>query len=133
MLENHPTLQGTDFWSSLKLELAAWADCFRGGAARRTWIGIMIMFFQQFTGINGLSGSRFRIVLERGLADCCASRYSTAIVYYSPSLFAALGYGFELQLIYSGVTNVMCVGVYWVSFRSPSTDCLSSRRTAGNS
>ncbi|WVF69454.1 hypothetical protein IAT40_004231 [Kwoniella sp. CBS 6097] len=58
-------------------------DCLnsRKGVIRQTMIGIMLMFFQQFSGIN-------------------------ALVYYRPSLFEQLGLDYELQLTLSGVLNI---------------------------
>lgn len=50
-------------------------------------LGIMIMFFQQFVGINTL-------------------------IYYSPSLFKTMGIGNNMQLVLSGILNVtQLVGV----------------------
>ena len=51
--------------------------------------------------------------IERHVADVDfepppALPFPTAIVYYSPSLFAALGYAFEQQLVFSGITNGAC-------------------------
>lgn len=40
--------------SQLKLEANSWADCFRAGVVRKTFVGILIMMFQQFSGINAL-------------------------------------------------------------------------------
>ncbi|RSH92685.1 hypothetical protein EHS25_008130 [Saitozyma podzolica] len=77
----HPSLQGMDWRSELKLEAASWADMFRPKLIRQTMIGIMLMFFQQFVGIN-------------------------ALVYYSPTLFQQLGLDYELQLTLSGVLNI---------------------------
>lgn len=85
--EKHPSLQDGSMLSSLKLELAAWTDCFRGGCWRRTHVGIGIMFFQQFVGIN-------------------------ALIYYSPTLFCTMGLDHNAQLIMSGVLNMtQLVGV----------------------
>ncbi|KAF4767365.1 hypothetical protein HAV15_009197 [Penicillium sp. str.  len=68
-------------------ELSSWADCFRKGCWRRTHIGIGLGFFQQFIGIN-------------------------ALIYYSPTLFATMGLDKSMQLIMSGVLNVVqLVGV----------------------
>ncbi|KAI4101881.1 MAG: hypothetical protein L6R37_004702 [Teloschistes peruensis] len=50
----HPHLQSKSMMNSIKLELVSWSDCFRRGCWRRTHIGIGIMFFQQFVGINAL-------------------------------------------------------------------------------
>ncbi|KAJ5585485.1 Major facilitator superfamily domain general substrate transporter [Penicillium hispanicum] len=80
--EKHPNLQGGSTMDSILLELASWADCFRKGCWRRTHIGIMISFFQQFVGIN-------------------------ALIYYSPSLFATMGLDSDMQLVMSGVLNVL--------------------------
>ncbi|GFZ44935.1 hypothetical protein JCM24511_02661 [Saitozyma sp. JCM 24511] len=77
----HPSLSQTGSWSEFKLEMASWGDMFRGGVIRQTMIGIVIMFFQQFTGIN-------------------------ALVYYAPILFQQLGLDYELQLTLAGVLNI---------------------------
>ena len=50
----HPTLQDRSTISRVKLEFASWTDCFKRGCWRRTHIGIGLMFFQQFVGINAL-------------------------------------------------------------------------------
>lgn len=50
----HPSLQGRSKISRVKLEVAAWIDCFKRGCWRRTHIGVGLMFFQQFVGINAL-------------------------------------------------------------------------------
>ena len=83
----HPKLQDDSLVSRIKLEFASWADCFRRGCWRRTHVGMGMMFFQQFVGIN-------------------------ALIYYSPSLFATMGLDTEMQLIMSGVLNItQLVGV----------------------
>ncbi|CCX34367.1 Similar to Sugar transport protein 9; acc. no. Q9SX48 [Pyronema omphalodes CBS 100304] len=85
--ERHPHLMDGSTGSSIRLEIAGWADCFRKGSYKRTMCGIMLMFFQQFVGINGL-------------------------IYYSPSLFQTLGLDFEMRLHMSGVMNILqIVGV----------------------
>lgn len=45
--------------SEFKLELASWVDMFRVGSIRQTMIGILLMFFQQFVGINAVSNLLF--------------------------------------------------------------------------
>jgi hypothetical protein len=55
MVLAHPRYQGDDLFSSIKLEAATWGDMFRPGVLNRTLIGIMLMFFQQFVGINAVS------------------------------------------------------------------------------
>lgn len=83
----HPKLRNGDRKSTIKLEISAWADCFRSGCWRRTMVGVGLMFFQQFVGIN-------------------------ALIYYGPTLFESLGLSYNLQLSMSGVMNVMqLVGV----------------------
>lgn len=83
----HPTLQHGGLLKSVRLELASWADCFKRGCRRRTHIGVGLMFFQQLVGIN-------------------------ALIYYSPSLFETMGLGYDMQLIMSGVLNILqLVGV----------------------
>ncbi|CRG83041.1 Sugar carrier protein C [Talaromyces islandicus] len=85
--EKHPTIQGGGIKNALKLEVASWMDCFKPGCRRRTHIGIAITFFQQFVGIN-------------------------ALIYYSPTLFETMGLDYNMQLIMSGILNVMqLVGV----------------------
>ncbi|KAF3047679.1 hypothetical protein E8E12_011341 [Didymella heteroderae] len=86
-IERHPKLQDGTRASNFKLELAAWGDCFRRGCWKRTLVGMGIMFFQQFVGIN-------------------------ALIYYSPSLFGTLGQAYEMQLLLSGIINcTQLVGV----------------------
>ncbi|KAK4497001.1 hypothetical protein PRZ48_011450 [Zasmidium cellare] len=85
--ERHPKLQEKTTMNRLKLELASWTDCFKRGCWRRTHVGVGMMFFQQFVGIN-------------------------ALIYYSPTLFALLGLDYNMTLIMSGVLNVtQLVGV----------------------
>ncbi|KAF2723414.1 putative MFS monosaccharide transporter [Polychaeton citri CBS 116435] len=79
--ERHPTLQDGSKSSRLRLEIQSWLDCFRRGGWRRTHIGVIIMFFQQFVGIN-------------------------ALIYYSPTLFKTMGLDYNMQLIMSGVLNI---------------------------
>ena len=52
----HPTLQDRSSISRIKLEIASWGDCFKRGCWRRTHVGVGLMFFQQFVGINALVG-----------------------------------------------------------------------------
>lgn len=83
----HPSLQGRTAMNRIKLEIASWTDCFKRGCWRRTHIGVGLMFFQQFVGIN-------------------------ALIYYSPTLFEKMGLNYRMQLIMSGVLNVtQLVGV----------------------
>ncbi|KAL8853961.1 MAG: hypothetical protein Q9221_001269 [Calogaya cf. arnoldii] len=83
----HPILQSKSKLNSIKLELVSWMDCFRTGCWRRTHVGVGLMFFQQFVGIN-------------------------ALIYYSPTLFETMGLDYSMQLIMSGVLNVtQLVGV----------------------
>jgi sugar porter (SP) family MFS transporter len=85
--ERHPNLQKNTRSNRWKLEVQSWLDLFRHGCWKRTMVGVGIMFFQQYSGIN-------------------------ALIYYSPSLFATLGQGYEMRLILSGVLNVtQLVGV----------------------
>ena len=50
--ERHPRLQDGSRKSKIKLELASWGDLFRKGCIKRTHIGIMLFFFQQFVRIT---------------------------------------------------------------------------------
>ncbi|ODN78377.1 hypothetical protein L202_04017 [Cryptococcus amylolentus CBS 6039] len=91
MLEEHPNLQGEDVWSQIKLEIASWIDMFRPKMIRRTSIGIVLMVFQQFLGIN-------------------------ALIYYSPTLFEELGLDYQMQLDMSGVLNILQMLATFVAF-----------------
>ena len=85
--QRHPNLQDGKTSSWFKLELVSWADCFKSGCWRRTHVGMGLMFFQQFVGIN-------------------------ALIYYSPTLFETMGQDYDMQLILSGILNVtQLVGV----------------------
>ncbi|KAI0017081.1 putative MFS monosaccharide transporter [Xylariomycetidae sp. FL0641] len=87
LAERHPHLMDGGLASRLRLEVVSWADLFKKGCWRRTQVGAGLMFFQQFNGIN-------------------------ALIYYSPTLFATMGFELNLQLIMSGVLNVtQLVGV----------------------
>ncbi|KAK3703947.1 hypothetical protein LTR37_014165 [Vermiconidia calcicola] len=81
MQEKYPHLQDGTVKSRLLLQANNWADTWRGRAWRRTQVGVGLMFFQQFVGIN-------------------------ALIYYSPTLFATMGLEYEMQLTMSGVLNV---------------------------
>ena len=86
-VQRHPKLQDGTTSSWFKLEVVSWADCFRSGCWRRTHVGMGLMFFQQFVGIN-------------------------ALIYYSPTLFETMGQDYDMQLILSGILNVtQLVGV----------------------
>ncbi|UOH82484.1 hypothetical protein LQV05_005186 [Cryptococcus neoformans] len=93
IVKAHPSLQGQDFMSELKLEIASWVDMFKPKLIRRTIIGPVLMLFQQFSGIN-------------------------ALIYYSPTLFEQLGLDYEMQLDMSGVLNIIqlvaCVFAFFV-------------------
>ncbi|KAM0750592.1 putative hexose transport-related protein [Meredithblackwellia eburnea MCA 4105] len=78
----HPHLQDGGLGSALKLEVYGWIDMFRTGMLARTYIGIMLMIFQQFQGIN-------------------------ALIYYSPTLFQQLGLDTQMQIDMSGVLNIV--------------------------
>jgi sugar porter (SP) family MFS transporter len=86
--ERHPRLVvNPSATATFKLELASWADTFRRKSYKRTLVGMGLMLFQQLVGIN-------------------------AMIYYGPSLFNALGLGYEMQLNMSGVMNILqLVGV----------------------
>lgn len=99
--EKHPNLQGGGAKNAFLLEMASWADCFRKGCWRRTHIGIMITFFQQFVGIN-------------------------ALIYYSPTLFGTMGFDNNMQLIMSGVLN--CLQLVGVTTSVWTMDTLGRRK-----
>ncbi|KAL3465729.1 general substrate transporter [Aspergillus heterothallicus] len=85
--EKHPQLQGTGFKTAVMRELAGFADLFRSGCWRRTQVAVLVMFFQQFVGIN-------------------------ALIYYSPTLFKTMGLEYDMQLLMGGIINVtQLVGV----------------------
>jgi hypothetical protein len=55
LLSRHPKNSGTGIANELRLEMASWVDMFRPAVIKRTHIGIGLMFFQQFVGINAVS------------------------------------------------------------------------------
>ncbi|PCH36570.1 general substrate transporter [Wolfiporia cocos MD-104 SS10] len=70
---------------SLRAERRAWARLFSPGYAQRTAIGVMMMFFQQWSGIN-------------------------ALLYYGPTLMRALGLGLQgdgVNLLVSGGIGIV--------------------------
>ncbi|KAL9528295.1 MFS glucose transporter [Sphaerulina musiva] len=81
LAERHPDLQDRSRRSRVKLEIASWGDLFKKGCLKRTHVGVGIMFFQQFVGIN-------------------------ALIYYSPTLFQTMGLTLPLQLLMSGILNI---------------------------
>ncbi|KKA22133.1 Uncharacterized protein T310_3817 [Rasamsonia emersonii CBS 393.64] len=88
--ERHPTLfQDSSLSSRIKRHLVGYTDCFRPGCWKRTHIGIGLMFFQQFGGIN-------------------------ALIYYSPTLFGTMGLDYDMQLTMSGVLNIcQVIACFW--------------------
>ncbi|CAH0051638.1 unnamed protein product [Clonostachys solani] len=81
LAERHPKLVLPGLLNTVRLEIVSWADCFRRGCLKRTHVAVVVMFFQQFVGIN-------------------------ALIYYSPTLFGTMGLNLDMQLIMSGVLNV---------------------------
>lgn len=55
LIERHPNAQGDSFGAQFKMEIASWLDMFKPGIIRRTMVGVVMMFFQQFCGINAVS------------------------------------------------------------------------------
>ncbi|KIX05949.1 uncharacterized protein Z518_03923 [Rhinocladiella mackenziei CBS 650.93] len=86
----HPQLaQSTGKWDKIKLETLGYLDCWKKPALKRTHVGVVMMFFQQFVGIN-------------------------ALIYYSPTLFETMGLDYQMQLDMSGVLNIcQVVAVVW--------------------
>ncbi|RFU29237.1 hypothetical protein B7463_g7086, partial [Scytalidium lignicola] len=88
-MEIHPSLHDGSYTSRILLHIVGYTDCFRKGAWKRAHVGIGLMFFQQFVGIN-------------------------ALIYYSPTLFATMGLDYQLQLDMSGVLNIcQVIGCLW--------------------
>lgn len=90
-IERHPTLQTGALKDKVKLELWAWVDTWRPGCWRRTLVSVLMCFFQQMIGIN-------------------------ALIYYAPSMVAALGFSYEEQLVQSGIINVTQLAGTVISF-----------------
>ncbi|KAI0423447.1 arabinose-proton symporter [Xylaria sp. FL1042] len=88
-MERHPKLHDGRISSRVKLQLISYLDCFRGRLWKRTHVAIGLMFFQQFGGVN-------------------------ALIYYSPTLFATMGLGYDMQLNLSGALNIaQMVACFW--------------------
>lgn len=86
--ERHPFLQDDKQAHRLQLELASWADLFKRGCWRRTHVGIGLMAFQQFVGIN-------------------------ALIYYAPTMLHDLGLDYHTELVMTGVINItQLIGVF---------------------
>src|SRR5271170_3460264 len=45
--ERHPRLQGGSRSSAIQLEIVLWLDFFRRGCWRRTYVGVLLKFFQR--------------------------------------------------------------------------------------
>ncbi|KAI1102683.1 general substrate transporter [Jackrogersella minutella] len=87
--ETYPGLHQGGKLNRFKLQILGYTDCFRPGAWKRTHVGIGLMFFQQFGGVN-------------------------ALIYYSPTLFATMGLNREMQIDMSGVLNIcQMVACFW--------------------
>ncbi|KUI74008.1 Sugar transport protein 7 [Cytospora mali] len=82
LIERHSSIMHPTFIHKVRLEIATWADCFKKSCWRRTVVASGLAFFQQFVGIN-------------------------ALIYYSPALFAKMGLDYNMELVMSGVLNVM--------------------------
>lgn len=91
LVERHPTLQTGTLSDKIKLDLWAWVDTWRPGCWRRTLVSVLLCFFQQMIGIN-------------------------ALIYYAPSMVAALGFSYEEQLVQSGIINVTQLAGTIISF-----------------
>ena len=55
IVDRHQEVASGGFKNDLKIEMYAWIDMFRPALFSRTVIGIILMFFQQFQGINAVS------------------------------------------------------------------------------
>lgn len=53
-LESEGSKEGTEMFADLKREWAGWVEMFGPEVIKRTHVGMGIMFFQQFVGINAL-------------------------------------------------------------------------------
>ncbi|KAL2829612.1 hypothetical protein BJY01DRAFT_240609 [Aspergillus pseudoustus] len=87
--ERHPKLHNGSMYNCAMLHVLSYMDYFRKGCLKRTLVGIGLMFFQQFGGVN-------------------------APIYYSPSLFEGMGLEYEMKLHMSGVINLcQIVACFW--------------------
>ncbi|KUI66197.1 High-affinity glucose transporter [Cytospora mali] len=90
-LERHPQLQSGSAQDTVMLDLWGWVDTWRPGCWRRTLVSVLLCFFQQMVGIN-------------------------ALIYYSPTIVAALGFSYDEQLVQSGIINVAQLAGVIISF-----------------
>ncbi|ROV96154.1 hypothetical protein VSDG_05064 [Cytospora chrysosperma] len=90
-LERHPQLQSGSLRDTVMLDLWGWVDTWRPGCWRRTLVSVLLCFFQQMVGIN-------------------------ALIYYSPTIVAALGFSYDEQLVQSGIINVAQLAGVVISF-----------------
>ena len=107
----HPQAHKPGLKNTIYLHFMLYLDCWKMPIFKRTQVGVGLMFFQQFVGINALIVSCFGDLIQsvgRRLTDC---------QYYSPTLFATMGLDYEMQLTMSGVLNccqvVACIWSLW--------------------
>ena len=86
-------------------DLAGFLDLFKPRCRKRTAVGVALVFFQQFVGINACMPSFCAFLQPHSLTY-------PLVIYYAPTIFTSIGLSYERSLLMSGIMNIIqLVGV----------------------